>query len=68
MCVCVCVCVCMCVYVRIYISLESPACLATLRSYTTKQSVDDNIYASLLAVGHSGEGINSCHPRNAKLF
>ena len=28
--------------------------------------MDDNIYAPLSGVEHSGEGINGCHPRNAK--
>ena len=49
--------------------LKRPACLATTNSCdTTKQSVDDNIYAPLPGVEHSVERINSCRPRNAKLF
>ena len=30
--------------------------------------INDNIYAPLLVVEHSGEGINGYHSRNAKLF
>ena len=31
-------------------------------------SVDDNMYAPLPGFEHSGEGINGCDSRNAKLF
>ena len=34
----------------------------------TSLSIDDNVYAHLPGVEHSGEGINSCQPCNVKVF